>query len=333
MSEASLPARSTPNTTRQPVVGRLAPSPTGGLHLGNARTFLLAWLLARRTGGRIVFRMEDLDAGRARADAAAAVIADLRWLGLDWDEGPDVGGPHGPYVQSARTEIYRLALERLIDSGLIYPCTCTRADVARMASAPHAEDEPPAYPGTCSGRTAEDARRLSEQGIPFAWRFRARGLAVDWSDIYIGPQRHEMDRIGGDFIVARSGDVFSYQLAVVVDDGLMAVNQVVRGRDLVESTPRQILIQQALGLARPEYRHVGLVLGPDGKRLAKRDQAVKIGQLRAAGIRPESIVGSLARSLGIEIDTATPERAIEARWPVDAESLTRDRMIDPAEFA
>lgn len=332
MSEASIPDRSSTDTTQPPVVGRLAPSPTGGLHLGNARTFLLAWLLSRRSGGRIVFRMEDLDAGRARADAAEAAIADLRWLGLDWDEGPDVGGPHGPYVQSARTVIYRNALDRLIESGKVYPCTCTRAEVARMASAPHAEDEPPAYPGTCAGRTADDARGFSEQGIPFAWRFRARGQLVEWTDVLLGPQRHEMDRIGGDFIVARSGDVFSYQLAVVVDDGLMAVNQVVRGRDLVDSTPRQILIQQALGLIRPEYRHVGLVVGPEGKRLAKRDQAVKIGQLRASGIRPDKIVGALGRSLGIEIDTATPERAIAAKWPVDLEILTRDRMIDPAEF-
>lgn len=332
MSVATIPDYSSPDTTKPPVVGRLAPSPTGGLHLGNARTFLLAWLLARRSGGRIVFRMEDLDAGRARDDAAKAAIADLRWLGLDWDEGPDVGGPHGPYVQSARTEIYRHALERLIETGLVYPCTCTRAEAARMASAPHAEDEPPAYPGTCAGRTADDAHCLTEQGMPFAWRFRSRGLVVEWTDVFLGPRRHEMDRIGGDFIVARSGDVFSYQLAVVVDDGLMGVDQVVRGRDLVDSTPRQILIQEALGLASPEYRHVGLVLGPDGKRLAKRDQAVKIGRLRESGIRPEAIAGALARSIGFEVNSATPDLLIEAKWPIDAEKLTRNRTIDPAEF-
>lgn len=332
MSEAAY--RSSPSAARpnRLVIGRLAPSPTGGLHLGNARTFLLAWLLVRRSGGRIVFRMEDLDAGRARADAAEAALADLRWLGLDWDEGPDVGGPHGPYVQSARTETYRNALERLIATGQVYPCTCTRAEVARMASAPHTEDEPPAYPGTCARRTADEARRLTEQGIPFAWRFRAGGRIVEWTDEYLGPQRHALDRIGGDFIVARSGDVFSYQLAVVVDDGLMGVNQVVRGRDLVDSTPRQILIQEGLGLPRPEYRHVGLVLGPDGKRLAKRDQAVKIGQMRASGIRPETIAGTLARSLGVEIGSATPERLIEAKWLNDMANLTRDRTIDPAEF-
>lgn len=319
MSGASIPDRSSPDTPRSPVVGRLAPSPTGGLHLGNARTFLLAWLLARQGGGRIVFRMEDLDAGRARADAADAAIADLRWLGLDWDEGPDVGGPDGPYVQSARTEIYRNALERLIATGLVYPCTCTRADVARMASAPHAEDEPPAYPGTCAGRTADDARRLTEQGTPFAWRFRARGRSVAWTDVFFGPQRHELDRLGGDFIVARSGDVFSYQLAVVVDDALMGVNQVVRGRDLIDSTPRQILIQEALGIDRPEYRHVGLVLDRDGRRLAKRDQAVKIGQLRASGIRPEFLMAVLKRSLAIDAGSTTS---------FDLERMTQDVRID-----
>ena len=138
MSEASKLAHISTDTPPPTVIGRLAPSPTGGLHLGNARTFLLAWLLVRRNGGRIVFRMEDLDSGRARTDAAVAAISDLRWLGLDWDEGPDVGGPHGPYVQSARSEIYRNALEHLIATGLVSPCTCTRAEVARLASAPHA---------------------------------------------------------------------------------------------------------------------------------------------------------------------------------------------------
>ncbi len=332
MSAASNLARSSSDTKQSPVIGRLAPSPTGGLHLGNARTFLLAWLLVRRSVGRIVFRMEDLDAGRARADAAEAAIADLRWLGLDWDEGPDAGGPHGPYIQSMRTEIYRLALGQLIESGKVYPCTCTRADIARMASAPHAEDEPLAYPGTCAGRSADDAQRLTERDLSYAWRFRASGRNVEWTDALLGRQRHELDRIGGDFIIARSGDTYSYQLAVVVDDALMGVNQVVRGRDLVDSTPRQILIQEALGLSRPEYRHVGLVLGPDGKRLAKRDLAVKIGQLRNDAIRPEAIVGSLARSLGFDIESATPDRLIEAAWLVDSKMLTRDLMIDPEEF-
>lgn len=283
---------------QSPTVGRLAPSPTGGLHLGNARTFLLAWLLARKANGRIVFRMEDLDATRARPEAAALALQDLHWLGLTWDEGPDCGGPHGPYVQSQRTATYQTALARLVDLNAVYPCTCTRADVQRAASAPHAEDEPPAYPGTCTHRHASQGLELQRANKPFAWRFRAAGQQVAWFDHVLGPQQHELDRIGGDFIVARSGDQFGYQLAVVVDDAAMGVTQVVRGHDLVDSTPRQVLVHQALGLPRPDYYHVGLVLGPDGKRLAKRDQSVKIAEIRASGMSAIELVRRLALSLG-----------------------------------
>jgi len=298
-------------------VGRFAPSPTGGLHLGNARSFLAAWLLARFDQGRMIFRTEDLDAGRARAEAALAAIDDLRWLGLEWDEGPDLGGPSAPYVQSQRTSHYRSALERLIDAELVYPCTCTRAEVARMASAPHADDAPPAYPGTCSGRAAADANELTEAGRCFAWRFRARSQCVDWIDEIQGPRSHELDRIGGDFIVARDGDVFSYQLAVTVDDAAMGVNQVVRGDDLLDSTPRQILLQRALEFARPAYFHLGLVLDTDGKRLAKRDFAVKIGQFRSRAVPAERIVGALARSLGYEVGDVMPHELAKLPKPQD----------------
>lgn len=298
-------------------VGRFAPSPTGGLHLGNARTFLAAWLLARKDQGRMIFRMEDLDAGRARAEAAHAAIQDLRWLGLDWDEGPDLGGPHAPYVQSQRTGTYRKALKRLADAELVYPCTCTRADVARMASAPHADDAPPAYPGTCSGRTATDAAALDSAGRSYAWRFRTRGRCVDWIDEIQGPQTHLLDRIGGDFIVARDGDVFSYQLAVTVDDAEMGVSQVVRGDDLSDSTPRQILLQQALGFFQPAYFHLGLVVDSAGKRLAKRDLAVKISQLRSQAVPAERIVGALARSLGHEVGDVMPHELLKLPKPQD----------------
>ena len=281
-----------------PTTGRLAPSPTGGLHLGNARTFLLAWLLARKAQGRMIFRMEDLDSTRARAEAASLALQDLHWLGLTWDEGPDCGGPHQPYVQSERSGIYQAALDRLIATNHVYPCTCTRADVQRAASAPHAEDEPPAYPGTCAHRPASQWVELQNENRAFAWRFRAAGQEVAWFDHVRGPQQHQLDRIGGDFIVARSGGVFGYQLAVVVDDAAMGVTQVVRGHDLVDSTPRQALVQHALGLPRPDYWHVGLVLGPDGKRLAKRDQSVKISEIRASGMKAIDVARRLAVSLG-----------------------------------
>ena len=188
--------------TLLPAVGRLAPSPTGGLHLGHARTFLIAWLAARGAGGRVVLRIEDLDATRVRPEATAGAIADLRWLGLDWDEGPDVGGPSRPYVQSERNAAYEAALERLKRSESVYPCTCTRADIERAASAPHAEDEGPTYPGTCAGRTAADARLLGDR--PFAWRFRVPAGPVAWDDLFRGRVALDPSRIGGDFVVGRS---------------------------------------------------------------------------------------------------------------------------------
>lgn len=275
--------------------GRLAPSPTGGLHLGNARSFLVSWLLIRQSGGRLVFRMEDLDASRARDEAAKAAMTDLRSLGLDWDEGPDIGGPDAPYVQSQRFSIYQKALDRLIQKELVYPCTCSRTDVLRAATAPHAGDMPIQYPGTCSQRTAKDAQRLEGQGIDYAWRFRCELREVDWHDEVLGPQHHCLSHLGGDFIVARSGNTFGYQLAVVVDDAAMGITQVVRGNDLVESTPRQILIQEALGFPQPAYWHLGLVLDEHGKRLAKRDQSVKIAQLMSQGV---DVTGILLESLG-----------------------------------
>lgn len=310
------------------IKGRLAPSPTGGLHQGNARTFLIAWLLARRNQGKIVFRMEDLDASRARADAALTALADLRSLGLDWDEGPDLGGPDAPYTQSERTAVYQSALQLLIEKNLVYPCTCTRSDIARAASAPHAEDMPAQYPGLCAHHHSSKGLDYEQSGLGFAWRFRTEGQSVQWFDHVRGPQTHHLDKIGGDFIVARSGMIFSYQLAVVVDDAAMGVTQVVRGHDLVESTPRQLLIQEALNLPRPEYWHVGLVVGPDGKRLAKRDDSVKLSVLRGQG---RDITQALLESLGWgEIHASDPhEKLVKAiaDWSLEPSSLFADRTI------
>ncbi len=255
------------------------------MHLGHARTFLVAWVAAKSQGGRIILRIEDLDAGRVRHEAIQSIYDDLRWLGLNWDEGP--------YVQSGRTEVYQKALDALRERNLVYPCTCTRADIARAASAPHAEDEGPIYPGTCSHRSSSDANAI---GLPFAWRFRVPKGAMCWVDLSKGLTTMDPAEHGGDFVVAKSDGSFSYQLAVVVDDAKMQVNQVVRGDDLLASTPRQLLLYGALDLDAPNFAHIPLAIGPDGKRLAKRDASIKLQTLREKGVNPRKLLGLLARS-------------------------------------
>ncbi len=312
-----------------PVTGRLAPSPTGGLHLGHARTFLIAWLSARSTGGRVVLRVEDIDAARLRPEAISGALVDLGWIGLDWDEGPDVGGSHGPYLQSLRLESYLEMLDCLKRGELVYPCTCTRAEIARAASAPHAGEEGPSYPGTCSGRSVMDADLLG--GRPFTWRFRVSDRQVDWNDLVRGLQCLNPSQHGGDFIVGRSSGEPAYQLAVVCDDHHMEVNEVIRGDDLVTSTPRQILLYEAMGWAIPRFGHVGLALDEQGKRLAKRDQSIKIETLRHRGIRPSRLLGEIGRSLGMKssgslcemLDDFDLEAIPETPWVAPSvESLT-----------
>ena len=304
-----------PGATKRKPGGRLAPSPTGGLHLGHARTFLIAWLAARHSGARVILRIEDLDSSRVRADSVATALSDLRWLGLDWDEGPDVGGPSAPYTQSERLWLYEEALNRLIASDSVYPCTCTRADIERAALAPHAEDEGPTYLGTCAHRSVSDARALGDR--TFAWRFRVPAERVSWDDLYLGRVEFDPSKVGGDFIVARHRVGYSYQLAVVTDDAAMGISQVIRGMDLVPSTPRQILLYRVLGLPVPAFGHVALVVGPDGRRLAKRDGSLKLATLREAGVDPRLIVGSLIHSCGWS-DRAvaiTPRAAIDRYLP------------------
>lgn len=322
--------RNAPHSNRESAVtvGRLAPSPTGGLHIGHARTFLIAWLAARSRGGRVVLRIEDLDASRVRPEAKLGALIDLKWLGLDWDEGPDVGGPSAPYVQSERMALYDTVLEHLKARETIYPCTCTRADIERAASAPHPEDEGPGYPGTCAHRSASNADGLGHR--PFAWRFRVPPGSIAWDDLFLGRVAIDPSRSGGDFIVARHTVGPSYQLAVVVDDAEMGVNQVIRGSDLATSTPRQILLYQALGRPLPEFGHVPVVVTSEGRRLAKRDNSLKISTLRDAGIDPNRLVGSLITTCGWSdaivastphdwIDRVDPGRLLANPW-----MLTRD---------
>ncbi len=203
-------------------------------------------------------------------------------------------GPHGPYFQSERIDAYQETLERLKRDERVYPCTCTRADIARAASAPHAEDEGPTYPGTCAARCAADAEGLADR--PFAWRFRVPEEVIRWEDLVAGPQALNPSRIGGDFVVGRSNGAVSYQLAVVHDDATMGINEVIRGDDLLSSTPRQLLLYDALGWNPPRFGHVPLAYTPDGKRLAKRDNAIKLGTLRAEGIDPRRLIGQIALS-------------------------------------
>jgi glutamyl-tRNA synthetase len=286
--------------------GRLAPSPTGHLHLGHARTFWTAYVRARGAGGVLVLRDEDLDPARARAEFAAAMLEDLRWLGVEWDEGPDVGGPHGPYTQSERRGLYLDAWARLVAGGHVYPCACSRKDVARAAEAPHeagagdaapraganvraAPDDEPHYPGTCRPR-AGVAPRAHGPPAGLNWRFRVPdGEELVFEDLNRGRQVFVAGRDFGDFVVWRRDDVPAYQLAVVVDDALMRITEVVRGADLLKSTARQALIQRALGHATPAYFHCDLVTDERGERLAKRHESLSLRHLRASGLTPEAV--------------------------------------------
>jgi glutamyl-tRNA synthetase len=279
--------------------GRYAPSPTGDLHLGNLRTGLLAWLFARCAGGRFVLRVEDLDRPRVRSGATQRMLDDLRWLGIDWDEGPDVGGPYAPYTQSERKAIHSAYLQRLQDAGLIYPCYCSRAEIARAASAPH-EDEGPRYAGTCRHLSEEKRRQHEAAGRRPSLRFRVDDeRVVTFRDLLAGRQQQHVQNVVGDFIVRRADGIFAYQFAVVVDDALMRINQVVRGADLLASTARQIALYEALGFAVPVFAHVPLVVDNEGKRLAKRLQSEGLEPLRGAGATPAQVVGQLAAGCGL----------------------------------
>ncbi len=282
------------------VRGRYAPSPTGDLHLGNVRTALLAWLFARKAGGTYVLRVEDLDRPRVRPGAAARMLEDLRWLGLEWDEGPGCVGAYGPYVQSERQALYEAYLGYLRSADLVYPCYCSRAEVARAASAPQeGADEGPRYPGTCRNLTIAERRAREEVGRRPCLRFRTPDRVIAFDDLVAGPITQNVAEAVGDFIVSRSDGIPGYQFAVVVDDALMRMSQVVRGADLLGSTARQIALGEALGFPVPVYAHVPLVVDRQGARLAKREHAVGVGALREAGYTVGRVLGALGASCGL----------------------------------
>ena len=288
--------------------GRLAPSPTGLTHLGTARTALMAFLRTRSVSGRLLMRIEDIDTPRVVAGSAETIVNDLKWLGIEWDGEP--------VFQSRRFALYERAIEQLRTAGHAYPCTCSRKEILAIASAPHADDHNNAgdnetrYPGTCRSRVSHDDGRTP------SWRFRMPDREPGFTDQLHGQQS---GREASDFVIKRADGVFAYQLAVVVDDIEMGVTEVVRGDDLLSSTPRQIALYQALGAPVPTFLHVPLMLGEDGVRLAKRHGAVSISQLRNEGHSPESIIGFLAFTLGL-LDRIQP---ISARELVAAFDLTR----------
>jgi glutamyl-tRNA synthetase len=289
--------------------GRFAPSPTGELHLGSAASALVAWLAARAAGGRFILRVEDIDAPRVVPGMVERQLDDLRWLGLDWDEGPDVGGAHGPYVQSQRHERYEAALAELARRDLVYLCDCSRAEVARIASAPHAGEEGPRYPGLCR---AEGMRARAWKRPP-AVRLRVPEGTVVVHDRLQGELAQDVSAAVGDFVLKRGDGVYAYQLAVVVDDLAMGISEVVRGADLLSSAPRQALLARLLGCSAPGFAHVPLVVGVDGARLAKRSRGVPLRDQRESGRAPGALVALLARVLGLvaeDLREATPRELL-----------------------
>lgn len=308
------------------VVGRFAPTPSGYLHLGNLFSSLLAWLSAKSQGGKILLRNEDLDLERSRQVYVLQAQRDLESLGLFWDEGGDKGGPHEPYDQSRRFDFYQSQLEKLETQRLVYPCFCTRAQL-HAASAPHASDGELLYAGTCRNLTPEQVAQQSQTRSP-ALRLQVPEETISFVDLHYGPQQQYLPTGCGDFILRRSDGVYAYQLAVVADDAAMGVTEVVRGSDLLSSTPRQILLYRLLGFSPPQFAHTPLLLAPGGRRLSKRDGDQSLSGLLAKGLTPQDVVGRLAFLAGLlpEPQPATPQQLLPLfSW----EKVPREDVVIP----
>ncbi|HEX7183282.1 MAG TPA: tRNA glutamyl-Q(34) synthetase GluQRS [Thermoanaerobaculia bacterium] len=315
--------------------GRYAPSPTGMIHIGNARTALAAWLSVRSRGGSFVWRLEDLDTPRVVPGMAALQMEDVAWLGLDWDEGPDVGGPYASYVQSERSAFYEEALAKLAAAGRLFPCRRTRKDLQAIASAPHGPEGGAPYPAAFRPQSLDPGwfETLCRASHPdAAIRFLVHDRPVTWRDRVQGERTERVDQTVGDFVLKRRDGLYAYQLAVVVDDLLMDITEVVRGADLLDSTARQIQLIEALGGTPPAYAHVPLVVNARGDKLSKRDQALTLRSLRESGTDPEPLVGWLAWSLGL-LDRSEPCRPIDLVREFSWDRVGRETWVLPADWA
>ncbi len=307
-----------------PYRGRFAPSPTGDLHLGSAAAALFCAAAAKKNRGALVLRMEDIDTGRVVAGKAAEILDDLRWLGVAWDEGPDAGGPWAPYDQSARLPLYEAALEALGRARLTYFCDCSRAEIARAASAPHAGEEGPRYPGTCRAFGLEQRAFRRPPAVRLAV---PEGAEVEVVDAVLGPLRERVGEISGDFVLRRGDGVFAYQLAVVADDLAMGITEVVRGADLASSAPRQALLARLLGGTPPSFAHVPLLLAADGSRLAKRAAGMPLRDQRASGRDPRELGRAIAAAYGHDLPEGEPVvEALAAR--LDWSALPRSARTE-----
>ena len=303
--------------------GRFAPSPSGRMHLGNIWAMVAAWLSVRKQGGTMILRMEDLDPARSKTEYADQIMEDLAWMGLTYEEGPDCGGAYGPYTQDERRHLYEEALDKIRTKGLLYPCFCSRKDL-QAVRAPHRGEGQHVYPGFCRNLSPEEQMERALKKKP-ALRFLMPDRMDCYRDLNYGQQCQDLQREVGDFILRRADGVHAYQLAVVLDDALMEISEVVRGADLLSSTHRQRMLYEILGFAAPQFGHVPLLVGNDGERLSKRFRSLDLGQLRAKGWKPEELVGLLLFEAGM-LEKEEPISLKEAISIFSWEMMRRDDL-------